>query len=1432
MIEYDQYFYRHGIRKYEQLTAPPMSALVNFELPYYSMVHYLPQTSVEIGPKFGEVWFQGSTGARYVDHVLEQTTQEGAPIWAKKTPTTFVQDFRKKERDFRRMGPLESIAGQRTALVIYNYAILQHLWVYRDTFMAPYYRWVNSRNTLWSNVQRLADTVPQENQFVFLQLPATVPPLAEFRKAAERHTRATMALFGADENLDLLDLFVWAGKDRERSTLSKLSETALTKTNLVFSVGGYWTVVNLGVLNQWIKGEGLGSDRDLEKGKDAVTMQKQLLALFNRLLTTQSTSPSEVVPKEIPIVLPEEANNTATLQSVNRSVQANSDSVAGLGLKIPDIPTLPDLDALFGEMDSEIAVDTKVDSPALNTVRLANLETGDAIIKTFWDLDRPPMDINEIIQPVVSPITEAHGDELGQYDLGVLGMAAAYHEQGRLTNAEFSRFEALSGKFRELKFDDTRTVAEACAIEPSTLKDVKSFAIPDIKTVIDKSMLKSTLSVFDRNYVTKVLDSDIANMFMSPQRAGFALTGFSKDRKETYMDKTDLVTVAYTPVDGERTVLRVPIPVIEPEGTYKMNGVRYYLKKQRVDIPIRKVAPNKVALTSYYGKTFVFRSDKVRDDYGQWLLREVSVGMESTDTSYSKVQFGQGIHQTEKAPRVFSILASTYTSFVYKDYEFNLNYKNREDYPEELVANPSVIYPLGWVTLDSKRVPITVDRQGVVYRSDTEEPLGSIEEILDLKVANAPTDVAELALFGKKIPMAIVLCYHHGIDELLSRLDVQPVIHEAAVRVKPTPDEYAIRFRDQTLVFKRNNRLATLILAGFNTFADAVSNYDYNDFNSPDASLNVLDAGGLSARYLREVDNQYVLFLDHITRGLLAELNEPTEYGPLLVRACQLLLTDDCPDETDLNYMRLAGYERVAGAVYREVTKALRSQRNRQSGRRGVIELHPEAIIRRIQSDGSGQIVEDSTPVHQMKEQEAVTTGGDGGRSARSSVRRTRAYHESDLGTISEATVDSGSVAINTSLSSNPKFSSLRGLTERYNKDEDGAASLWSTSALLAPGADRDDPKRVNFISIQNSSGIAAEGYETNPVGTGMESIVAHRVGSKYAAMAQADGVVSEITDDSIVIEYDDPSLGKQYCKLGLELGIIAGMTVPHSTVTDLKVGDRVSSGSALVYNPSFFEPDPLQPGQLIYKNAMLVRTVLIDGTDTLEDSSAISSRVGSALTTSVTYPKTIMLDKGEVLHNLVAVGSRVDLETILCSIENPITANAGLFDEDSYDSLQELAASNPKAIAAGVVDSIQVFYNGDPDSFNESVSAVIRASDRLLARQKRRMGGQGPESGAVDDKSTIGGNRLQPGQAAVVVNITTRYDAQVGDKGVFSHQLKTTFGRVMTGVNETESGDVIDSIFGYQSISDRIVGSAESMGTTITLALRLDELTVEAYRS
>lgn len=374
-------------------------------------------------------------------------------------------------------------------------------------------------------------------------------------------------------------------------------------------------------------------------------------------------------------------------------------------------------------------------------------------------------------------------------------------------------------------------------------------------------------------------------------------------------------------------------------------------------------------------------------------------------------------------------------------------------------------------------------------------------------------------------------------------------------------------------------------------------------------------------------------------------------------------------------------------------------------------------------------------------------------------------------------------------------------------------------------------PKRINFISIQNSSTIAAEGYEISPVCTGYEKVIAHRCSSIFASAARGDGVVSEVRDDFMQIDYDNPMLGSDRIQLGLRHGTVAGMTLPHRVVTDLTEGARVTEDDIVSWNTAFFIRDPLEPTQVIYLPGTLARTMLIENCDTLEDSSVIDDYISNKLRTSVTYPRTIVLNFDQAIHNLVSVGDTVDIDSILCNIEDAITANSGMFDDQSYDMLKVLSRSSPRAKHSGRIDKIDVVYRGDVEDMSESLAAVAIQADRERARLAKRLQ-RGPKSGKAVTDVRLKGTQLENDQIAITVYITHVIPAEVGDKGVFANQLKTTFGRKMNGINMTEDGLAINAIFGYQSVSNRIVNSPELLGPANSILVKGSELIVAAYDS
>ena len=150
--------------------------------------------------------------------------------------------------------------------------------------------------------------------------------------------------------------------------------------------------------------------------------------------------------------------------------------------------------------------------------------------------------------------------------------------------AEYKRYKDLSQSYKSIiSPDGTTTLDQFIKINPEDTKIKKSQAIPDIKTVFDKTMLKSSLLTFDDHYIKNILQKDVAGMVMNIQRAGIAVTDYEVERVDDILGSYDSYTVRVTPVEGASSTLKFKLPVIEEDGTFMANGTKYRDRKQRGD---------------------------------------------------------------------------------------------------------------------------------------------------------------------------------------------------------------------------------------------------------------------------------------------------------------------------------------------------------------------------------------------------------------------------------------------------------------------------------------------------------------------------------------------------------------------------------------------------------------------------------------------------------------------------------------------------------------------------------------------------------------------------------------------------------------------------------------------------------------------------------
>ena len=1016
MSTYPQFYREVGVRQQGHFNSPRVKAISDIRLPRDSIAHFYTDDDIAYGPDSHSLLLLHYDQRILVEHIGEFIEPIGDPITDRGVRLTQLrQDYHRRHRKLRIARDFERAIRDPSTLLVENYAMLNHLYRYRRSIYATFYKWYNITNTLLNNA--VEKTQGNERQhFISIDLPEELihprflnlasVPVSEF-------SRRQFDTYANIQQLIILEIWKLLGGNQQISAFKNATLDRLDRLNFIFHTESHYSCLNIGHMIR-IFYDSLDELTEDEASGIGNIAQRSFMRYLISMQHYRSVSVDEQDNYEEQVdEIDDDIDDTQ--QKIKQSAEDQG---------VDDEQLERDLEQL--QKIQERAQKTQVEYQSLST--------------------------RERIREKI----------------------ARRAESGRLTPAQAKRLERLldnsaqiENPFGEGTIDEFRQISDE---ELQISEEDRELYKPS--GVVDESMAQSTLKSFDKKYIEKVLDKDIANAIMGIENAGVIVRDIEREEHKTISDHYHHYKLRIQPVDGEASTIEFKIPVIREDGTMLTNGNTVRMKKQRNDQPIRKVRPDSVALTSYYAKHFVNRSNKKVVNYPHWIQKQiVEIAYDNDDSRVSSIKHIETFDHKLDTPRIYSILAQRFRSIeiegnttIYVDYHHRKEHFGAEQV--ERVENASAMLFAGI----SDSYPIVVGDDNVFYKiSEQIERLGTIEELIGLDRKKAPIEIAEFKSYARSIPAVFALGFHYGLSGLIERIGATHRSVIAGERLQLAENEYAVRFSDETLIFDRDEPLASIIFAGLNRYHSTIINYPRAAFDRQEVYTNVFEENGFKVGFVRELGLSFEMFVDPITEDLLKQMGEPTTLDGLIIRSCELLLSDKHPKETDMQAMLIRGYERIAGNLYKNISSSVRSYRARGVGTNARIEMNPEAVFQQIIQDPSVILVEDTNPIHNLKQSELVSYTGIGGRSRLSMVRRTRVYHDSDIGVTSESTVDSGEVGVNAYLSANPQLINLRGQTALYDPETTGPSSLISTSALNAPATEYDDQR--GFCSVLTLKG-------------------------------------------------------------------------------------------------------------------------------------------------------------------------------------------------------------------------------------------------------------------------------------------------------------------------------------------------------------------------
>lgn len=1019
-----------------------------------------------------------------------------------------------------------SLLKLKNNVVVYNYGLFHQSIGFQQNALSYYHEiigfWNQVINQVTLDIRRPKpksgiDGIGGRNQLILIDVPEIIPSVKLLNNYASTDNNTGHILkLGNTERIIIGELWKWLGGS-DNTVFSKLSVEDTKKVDIMFSRVSSVSMINLYVLKQMSRdNQTIASKEKLKElfpGQDmsmlpTLSLQKALLIMLVSFKTKVDAGIVSQVVDEAELVgngqeeaddknlddletsiLGDDDPDAPTEKSITKQFLADStdtgenmDSVLENAIRDKLAQRLKGKDQKAGPSDdledifAGSAVDETEDVEEQIDATLATLDeindsevTQDTVEEETLDPDpsfKEPMSEDDLEYAFKNVSYKPYEERADKPEDAFMRLVNHEAETGNLSSAEVRRFESIAKKWRTTikdPYGGEGTLATACEIKPEDLLIPENNKLADhIPGVFDKSYLESSHDKMHRHYNSKILRKDILSNAVQLMKAGYAIDNYEIETRNDIVDSYEIHTVRLVPIRGKPSTIKFRVPIVTPNGTFKAGGNINRMRVQRADIPIRKVSPGEVALTSYHSKMWVRRSPLVAFNFDKWVEKTITVAATKEDNLLiTNVSYGNCFVPDIIAPLMYSAISRYYSSFQIGKYRFMWDYKKNDSFFGKEVNDVAKKYQNEQVMVGKGENSILwMDKGGNIFEAPFEGeaiPIGTIPQLLNVDPFKIPVQSADLKIFSKSIPMGIALSFWIGLGNLLTTINAKYRRVPSRSPLQLEPFEFYVKFQDETLVFDRRDEITSLIMSGWNEYHAFIKFYSVYDFDKTDTFGRFFYETKIEGRYENELTIIRQLWIDPITEGELIRLKEPTDMVNLFLSGVKKLTYDQHPDQMDGLFQRDRGYERISGFVYDNMVRSVRGHRNRRFMRDAALDMPPEVVWYDILKDQTTGIAEFSNPIHSLKEQEVVVFRGAGGRSSQSMMASNRKAHRSNVGRDSEATVDSGDVATVIYTTANPNYDSVRGTVRYTEKPNDNPARAFGTSQLLAPAGEYDD---------------------------------------------------------------------------------------------------------------------------------------------------------------------------------------------------------------------------------------------------------------------------------------------------------------------------------------------------------------------------------------
>lgn len=1096
---------KYGVKAESELKDFKLNRKENVQWFRESVFHYLDLSTVELFPNRNMHQLKDVEINKKINvtTIRNLTRTEGlGPIKDRQRGEKISKWFTDHTKTFKEVDLIETKIADMHTVPIVNYNPIKFNHGYTSSRLQNYEENYNYLQTYADVFTKHVKEIPNKKHVVTFNVPNIIPGFKALRNLMA-FDKLKQALVVNDRNTFwFIEWYKWmSSSTRKESVFKDITDEESKNIILEITSRGYVTYIPLHILRSLSKDCAFPALTKLEDIKHRKFFIKYIYLIQEKMYKLSSIKDKELVL--------DDDDHVTTEDDINEPIENNK-------IRDQNENILPDEDGELTDFEHEHEDEAFVDNFNIrgSDSRSIQKKTEDAYISALNDdslfeelddLDNLSLDVFEVDikdipklerakkelkkrkydetpQEVISdevmeeevvnsePMTYEEKQELlrkpGREEF-LENYIRAGTSSGILSTAEIKALRRNNEKRKRLKDVYTGELVDDTINSKSDLKEIGvEIGESHTKAKLIPQDLKSTkIKAFDDHYREKMMKKDIIDSIYVLESSKVTILDHQIKKTKSVADNYEEHKITMKPHDGDQSTLTIRLPIVDRQGSFMINGVKYKMRKTRQDLPIRKISPTRVSLQSNYGKFFVSKTERMAYNRDAYIDKQVR-RMYLEGTGNIK-QIVPGVKRLNKEVGIcgdYAALASKFDSITTNEVKFifseeETNKVLSEETKKKIKSIRTNIRFIGAKIKTGDALVVNTDDVVMTFPDMT--PVGRITDLLGIEPTKIPKTFTSMNVIGKEIPLVVTMGYYVGLTNLIRITDTKFQLFEK----KPKADELGpfdevFRFQDYFLVLTLQHFEQRNLFHGLFYFAKVIKDYRLSDFDSKSVYLNLLESRNLGLFHLRELDNLDDWFLDPITIDVLKEINEPTEFRNLLLRANILLNTHDHPDINDPLYCRIRGDDRIPGLMYRAMVASMREYRLK-GGKTKKIALDPYKVWNQITQDNSVKTREVLNPILAMKEESVVVLTGVDGFNTGAVPIELRSYHENDVGLISEGTIDSGNVALVTYASPYMKVKNSRGIVKDDIKEfQENPAKIFSSAAMLAPLVQFDDQLR------------------------------------------------------------------------------------------------------------------------------------------------------------------------------------------------------------------------------------------------------------------------------------------------------------------------------------------------------------------------------------